>query len=89
MAKVVNQGVAPGQEVKEDKKPDVRQVIVSVDSEGKATLEFQGMFNVLEMLNISDSLYHTALSNYRAYMEAQVFGLIQILKEKKIIEGGE
>ena len=75
--------------MKEDKNPDVRQVIVSVDSEGKATLEFQGMFNVLEMLNISDSLYHTALSNYRASMEAQVFGLIQILKEKKIIEGGE
>jgi hypothetical protein len=89
MAKIVNQGAAPREEVKEEKKPDVRRVIVTVDAEGKAALEFQGEFNVLEMLNISDSLYHTALSNYRAYMEAQVFGLIQILKNKKIIDGGE
>ena len=85
MAKIVDTGPA-----KEQVNPEsVRSVVIAVDDQGRLSAKGAEDFNVLELFHMSEWFYEIAKQNYFRNMEGQVYGLIKLLKEKKIILEGE
>ena len=80
------EGSAPQGQAEQNEK---KQINVELLDDGKITVNVSGVITVFEMLAVCETLYATAKTNYLRYMEAQVFGLINLLRTKKIILEGE